>query len=65
MPLDPGAIAVLLVFAAMQTGALIFFAGAVTVTLRNHSERLNENEAKCEDCSRAIVRLVAREEFEL
>jgi hypothetical protein len=44
MTFDPGACATLIVFGAMQTGALIFFAGVVATQLRNHDRRIEKVE---------------------
>lgn len=63
--LSPDAIAAVCIFLATQTGALIFFAGVVSWTLRNHDKRLDKNEARCEGCLRVVTQLATKEGIEL
>jgi hypothetical protein len=45
MQFDQGAVAAICIFLAMQTGALIFYAGYVSRSLSDHDRRLNNMEA--------------------
>lgn len=42
MTLTNGLICALVPVAVVQTGALIYFAGVVSATLKNHDQRLNK-----------------------
>jgi hypothetical protein len=47
--------------AIVQTGALIYFAGVVSFTLRNHEDRHNKTEARCENCTRIVTQVATKE----
>jgi len=64
MQIDQNAFVTLLVFVATQTGALIFFAGVVTVTLRGHGERLDKNDEWRDRTERTVIQLATREGIE-
>jgi hypothetical protein len=65
LQLSPDAIATIVVFIAAQTGALIFFAGVVAFTLKNHDRRLTTNETDCKECRRTVIQLATKEGIEL
>ena len=44
-----------------QTGALIFFAGVVAFTMKDHARRIEKTEDKCERCSITVARLAQKE----
>lgn len=62
--LNPESVAVIAVFLAAQTGALVFFAGAVSVTLKMHARELKAlNEFK-EEAAETLTILRVREGIE-
>jgi hypothetical protein len=51
----------ILLFAAAQTGALIFFAGVVAFTLKDHARRHSETETKLDKVSLTVAKLAQKE----
>lgn len=65
MQIDQGAVAIIAVFLATQTGALIYFAGAVSATLRSHEKRIDKLESGAEKRAAAVAKLAAKEGVEV
>ncbi len=61
MQLDPDAITTIVIFIAAQTGALIFYAGVMLFTVRNHEKLLTDVEAKQEKTHTTVVKLATKE----
>lgn len=62
---DTGAIVALLIFGATQTGALVYFAGTVAATLRDHDRRLDVNEADHKALLKVTAQIAAKEGIQL
>jgi hypothetical protein len=60
MQLDQNAVVTIIVFIAAQTGALIFYAGAVFSMMRNHDRRLDKNEDRIDKLSTSVYTLNGR-----
>lgn len=58
--MDVGAIVILATFLAANTGSLIYFAGSVRETLRNHDRRIENTEVRCYSCEKKVIRLAAK-----
>jgi hypothetical protein len=65
MQLDSGAISTILVFAAAQTGALIFYAGVMLAMIRNHDRRLDKNEDRVDALSASVSKIAGSEGIQL
>jgi len=65
MQIDQNAVATVVIFIAAQTGALVFFAGMVTVTLRNYGERITKTEERSERTELTLTKLASREGIDL
>lgn len=61
MTLTPAFIGSLAVLLIAQTGALIFFAGVVATTLRQHGDALETHSETCANCKRVVTILADRE----
>ncbi len=51
----------LLIFGAAQTGALIYFAGVISATVRNHDARIEKLETGHLENLKAVSQLTGRE----
>ena len=58
--MDMGATAIIVTFLAANTGALIYFAGQVKETLRNHEMRIENYEMRCNSCGKIVIRLAMK-----
>ncbi len=65
MILNADALAVIAIFLASQTGALIYFAGMVSVNLRSLLKWRDLREQKCEVCNRVVIQLATKGGIEL
>lgn len=65
MQLDPGLINALVPLGLLQTGALIYFAGQVASTLKDHGRRLDQHDDDCKQCKRVVAVVADREGIKL
>jgi hypothetical protein len=65
MQLSSDAGATLAVFMAANTGALIFYAGAVWTMLKNHDKRLDKVESAQEKQTPVVAQLAMKEGIQL
>jgi hypothetical protein len=59
------ALVMLIIFVATQTGALIYFAGVIAATMRDHEARLTKNEATDEKLLLLVAQLATREGIQI
>lgn len=59
--MDAGAVIAVLIFLAANTGSMIYFAGIVTATLRDHDRRIGSTEEWRESRDRVIFQLAGKE----